>query len=374
MTIKILHIISGLNDGGAESILFKFLCNTESNINYVISLKGPGKYGKLIEKKGIKTFYLDCSINLSLISDFIFLIKLIKKIKPDIVQTWLYHADLFGGCAAYLANAQKIFWGIHHTSLDRKLNKKSTIYVAKINSILSYFIPTKIIVCAEKSKKEHIKNGFQKNKFIVIPNGIDLNEFKESKFHRDKYRKRLMIDQKELLLGTVARYNPNKDHLTLIKCIKKLKDSGIKFKYLFVGENMDYKNEELVRIIKKLKLDSTIKLIGQEKKISIIMNALDLHILSSLSEAFPLVILESMACRTPCVSTDVGDVNKIIIRKELLAEKGNYLSLFKAINYFINLKEIDKDKISRQLQIHIRENFSIKKMINSYLSVYNNYI
>ena len=371
MKKKILHIISGLNDGGAESLLFKFLCNTENNINYVISLKGPGKYGKLIEEMGIKTFYLNCSLKLSLILDFIFLIKIIKKISPDIVQTWLYHADLLGGCAAYLANVKKIFWGIHHNSLDKKLNKNSTIYVTKINSLLSYLIPKRIIVCAEESKKEHIKNGFRKDKFVVIPNGIDLKEFKKSKTNKYKYRKRLMIDQKELILGTVARYNPNKDHLTLIKCIKELKDSGLKFKYLFVGENMDSKNKELVRIIKKFELETTIKLMGQEKNISLIMNGLDLHILSSLSEAFPMVILESMACRTPCISTDVGDVNKIIIRKEFLAEKGNYLSLFKAIKNFINLKESEKDKIARQCQIHIRENYSINKMIDSYLSVYN---
>ena len=110
MAIKILHIISGLNDGGAESLLFNFLSNSKTNIHYVISLKGYGKYGKLIEDKGIKTYYLNFSINISLISNFINLIKIITTIKPDIVQTWLYHADLVGGCAAYLANSRNIFW------------------------------------------------------------------------------------------------------------------------------------------------------------------------------------------------------------------------------------------------------------------------
>ena len=77
MAIKILHLISGLNDGGAESLLFNFICNSETNIHYVISLKGFGKYGKLIEDKGIKTYYLNFSINISVISNFIYLIKIV---------------------------------------------------------------------------------------------------------------------------------------------------------------------------------------------------------------------------------------------------------------------------------------------------------
>ena len=99
--MKILHIISGLNDGGAESLLFNLLCHSEKNINYVISLKGKGKYGKMIEEKGIKIFYFNFSFNLSLITNFINLVKLIRSIKPEIVQTWRYHADFLGGCAAY---------------------------------------------------------------------------------------------------------------------------------------------------------------------------------------------------------------------------------------------------------------------------------
>ena len=123
MSIKILHIISGLNDGGAESLLFNFLCNSENNINFVISLKGKGKYGEMIEEKGIKIFYFNFAFDLSLISNFICLTKIIRLIKPDIVQTWLYNADLLGGCAAYLANSKNIFWGIHHGSLDKNINK-----------------------------------------------------------------------------------------------------------------------------------------------------------------------------------------------------------------------------------------------------------
>ena len=153
MKFKVIHIITGLKDGGAESTLYNLITNSPNLEHIVISLTKFHKYGGILMEKGYRVYPLNIKLNPLIIFRFIYLIFLLRSLKPDIVQTWMYHADLIGGLAAYIANCKNIFWGIHHTSLDLRLNKITTIFVAYLNSKLSYFIPKKIITCAEKSKK-----------------------------------------------------------------------------------------------------------------------------------------------------------------------------------------------------------------------------
>ena len=108
--MKILHIITGLGDGGAELTLYKICKYDTSNTHIVISLKDKGKYFSLLNKQGIKVFCLN--MNFFSIYKIFFLIKKISNLKPDIVQTWLIHADFLGGIASRLAGINNIIWNI----------------------------------------------------------------------------------------------------------------------------------------------------------------------------------------------------------------------------------------------------------------------
>ena len=108
--------------------------------------------------------------------------------------------------------------------------------MAKLNSYLSYFIPRKIIVCADNSKLIHINEGFSRRKFITIPNGINTKVFKKSQKKRTYFRNKINVKSYEILYGTVARFHPIKDHTTLLKSISLLKKTGFKFKYLLIGK------------------------------------------------------------------------------------------------------------------------------------------
>ena len=144
--MKVLHVITGLNDGGAEAVLYH-LCTHDRSYNYtVVSLMDEGKYGPLLENYNLDVHYLNMPAGKITFSGLYQLFKLINKLKPDVVQTWMYHADLIGGVVARLAGASNVVWGLHHTVLVKKESKRSTILVAKINALLSKFIPKKILM------------------------------------------------------------------------------------------------------------------------------------------------------------------------------------------------------------------------------------
>jgi glycosyltransferase involved in cell wall biosynthesis len=110
----------------------------------------------------------------------------------------------------------------------------------------------------------------------------------------------------------VARFDPQKDHQNLISALGQLKQSGGQFVCLLVGVGMDIGNAPLLAQLDAAGITENVKLLGARSDIPAVMNALDVHVLSSLGEAFPNVLAEAMACGTPCVSSDVGDAALII--------------------------------------------------------------
>ena len=166
--MKIVHIITGLGDGGAEHALFKICKYDILNQHVVISLKDSGKYYSLLKKLGIKVYFLN--FKFYSIKKFIFLIKLLKYSKPDIVQTWLVHADFLGSIAAKLAGIKNILWNIRYSNIEIGKAKFTTILIIKLLSILSYIIPKSIITVSRKAKKIYEKKGYNGKIIKFIPN------------------------------------------------------------------------------------------------------------------------------------------------------------------------------------------------------------
>ena len=373
--MTVLHIITGLDDGGAEAVLYRLCKFDEKNKHIVISLMNEGKYGPLLKEIDVDVYSLEMANGKIKLDSIINLYKLIKKLKPDVVQTWMYHADLIGGIVAKLAGIKNIVWGVHHTTLVKGESKRSTILIAKINAFISKFIPKKIIYCAEKSREVQESIGFIKKKGIVVCNGYNINDFKPNEEAGNNFRSEINIDEKEFLIGHVGRYDPQKDHKNLIEGIALLDKQKISFKVVLVGSNLDNQNEILINIIREKGLENKILLLGKRNDIPNVMNGFDLFVLSSaFGEAFPNVLNEAMACGTPCITTDVGDASIIVGETGWVIPPKNPQALANAISIsakekYENIKNWTNRKNSARNRIV--ENFSIEKMAESYQKVWN---
>lgn len=366
--MNIFHIITGLNNGGAEAVLYRLCKHDQANHHHVVSLSSTGKYGPMLEALGVPVTMLNMSPSRPSPAAFIRLVRLLRKEKPDLVQTWMYHADLFGGLAARVVGIRRIVWGIHNTALGPRKSMRTTIWIVKLLAKLSWWLPTKIVVCAQRAMDVHEALGYDRRKMYFIPNGYNLSDFHPGLDPQSQLKASLVPDHSIALIGTVGRFDPQKGHINLFDALKIARGSGLEFRCVLVGKGVGSSNVEIVECIAQRGLTEYVSLLGERNDIPEIMNAIDLHVLPSLSEAFPNVVCEAMACGTPCVVTDVGDAAYIVGDTGWVVPPNDPLSLAEAIS--IALCELDSaDRYSQRnlrARQRIEENFSIERMVKSY--------
>lgn len=364
--MNILHIITDLANGGAEATLYKLLSNRPpaGTRHHVVSLRGLGKYGPMLLENGVDVHTIKIGQENNIFIGLYSLYKIVKNINPDLVQTWLYHADLIGGLVSRVAGVKKVYWGVRHSNLSVGKLKFRTILIAKLGALLSWFLPYKIISCSSDAVISHIKFGYNKNKFIVINNGYDFSVFYPEFSNVNKVKDEFCIPLDIPLIGMVARFDMQKDHYNLLMSLSYILNKNIKFLCVLVGDGMTVENNKLMRWINELSLSDHVRLLGVYNDIPSIMNMLDIHVLSSLGEAFPNVVAEAMACATPCIATDVGDSKYIIGNTGWIvpAEDPVLLSdsLFNALNEMNNSYSWEDRKVKSRNRII--ENYSIDKM------------
>lgn len=313
--LRVLHVITGLGQGGAESVLMRLAtCPGQDADHEVVSLTSQGLYGPRLRAAGVTVHALGMRRGRFSLRGFLALYRLIGTARPDVVQTWMYHADLVGGVAARLAGVKALAWGIRNSGAHLQRSSASARWVLRLCAALSGRLPAAIVCCAEDAAARHRAAGYRGDRMVVVPNGYDLARYAPDPQARARQRARWQVPPNTLLVGCVARWDPLKDHANLLQALALLRDRDgyACLRCVLVGQGMDAANTALVAAIDRLALADRIILAGPGDDIPAVMNALDVHVLPSRAEAFPNVVAEAMACGTPCVVTDVGDAARIV--------------------------------------------------------------
>lgn len=369
--MNVINIITGLNSGGAEAVLLRLVAADQSNGNHhnVVSLMDRGIYAERLEQAGATVHTLSFPRGRVTASGLVQLFRLIRQTRPDVVQTWMYHSDLIGGVVARLAGVRAIAWGIRHANLDPAHNSRSTLAIVRLCALLSSWVPRKIVSCSAQATRVHQAVGYQADKFIHIPNGYNLQRLQPDATGRNAVRAELGIDHNAFVLGMVARFDVQKDHRNLVRALGLLKRRGVQFTCLLVGVGMDEANAELHGWLDAAGVADSIKLLGPRSDVPAVMNALDVHVLSSLGEAFPNVLAEAMACGTPCVATDVGDAAVIVADHGWVVAPQDSVALAEGlIQAHNNFTEDGAAWQARQAacRAHIMANFELELMCQRY--------
>lgn len=369
--MKVMHIITGLGDGGAEAVLHRLIAHDPCNTHCVVSLGGEGKYGPLLRRLGVGVIALDMPRGHVTWSGLVKLWRALRVQKPRVVQTWMYHADFLGGLLAWLQRLP-VVWGIHHSTHQVDCSNRRTLWVVRICAVLSRWVPGKIAVCAQAAVKAHGELGYASAPMVVIPNGYDLSRFAPNREERKRLRQAWDVADDVFVIGMVARLDPLKDHENLFGALALLSAAGLDFAVVLVGTGLDKQNTVLVDELDALGLRRRVRLMGAVDDIPAVMNALDVHVLSSSSEAFPNVLAEAMSCGTPCVATDVGDAALIVGETGWIVPPKDSKALAEALSVAWEARRNDGAWAKRQSQCRARiaEHFSVAVMVERYRDVW----
>ncbi len=369
---SLCFVITGLSTGGAENMLFKLLmCIDRRRFSpTVISLTEKGELGIRIEGLGVPVHALGMSAGFGNFVKFVRLIRLFRQLQPDLVHTWMYHADFIGGLAARLAGIKSIAWCIRNSDISAARNKLSTVLIIKLCASLSAWLPRRILCCSERASMTHVEAGYCSSKMECIPNGFDLSSFHPDSLSRDSFREELGVSMSTPLIGLIARDDPQKNHFGFVDAAKIVNRLVPQAHFVLEGKGIDSTNQQLNKYIELAGLVSRFHLLGRRDDIPRVMSALDVLASSSHGEAFPNVLGEAMACGVPCVVTDVGDCREIVGSCGFVVPPGDMTGVAQCLVKVLEMSAQDRSCVGGNARVRVQERYEISNIARSYQDFY----
>jgi len=375
--LKVLHVIGDTDVGGAESVLDNVISRLlpaefESR---VVSLLPVGHIGHRLRSRGIDVDSLGLSRSWTVVPQALRgFASRIRGYRPDVVQTWMYHADLLGGIAARLSSPAPVVWSVHHASLDRRTDSRNTRMSAGLCSRLSRHVPARIAVVSESARRVHLQAGYDPSKLTVIRNGFDVTAFRPDAAARAQVRRDLNVTADERLVGLIGRFHPHKDHESFVRAAALVAQHDQRARFVCAGAGATWDNSQLSGWIQAEGLRDRFQLLGLRDDVPRLMASLDLAVCCSRTEAFPSVVGEAMACEVPCIVTDVGDCRTIVGDAGITVPPGNAAVLAEAVLRALALPVAMQSQWGRAARRRVIENYTIEETIRGYTRVWREVI
>lgn len=368
--MKILHIITGLGPGGAESMLKRLILSDPSTLSdkIVVSLTALEVIGKELCAQGVEVHAMEMSSVLGFPGKFFQLCKLIKQSKPDIIQTWMYHADLLGGLAARLSGFKNIIWGIRIQSVPA--NNPKTALVVKISALLSRWIPKKILCVAESAREEHIKYGYDAERMVVVHNGFDFSHFTVSQAQKSVLREECGFSSEDFVVGWLGRFHSEKGQENFIKAAKIVSVKYPKTKFLLIGRRCNAENATLMGWLTDVGLQDQFVLLGERRDAPACLAIMDLFCMPSSNEGFPNALGEAMASGLPCVATEVGDAAVLASDTVIMVPPENEQALAEGMLKIMALSREQRLQMGEHSKAWVMSEFSIDTSRQRFEAVY----
>lgn len=370
--MRVLNIITGLNTGGAETMLLK-LSGGFADAGYesgVVSLLEPGPIGPRIEALGIPVFSLGMKRGLPSARSLGRLVQILRSRRPDVVMSWLYHADLMALVATRLVGGIPLVWNLRCSYMDFSRYRRTTAWTVRLCSLLSRF-PDAVMSNSAEAIRFHSSIGYRPRRTEIIPNGFDTDRFRPDAEAAARLRARLDAAEGDFIVGMAGRFDYMKDHATFFKAAGLAHERNRSLRFVLCGDDVCPENGELQAMIRDAGLGGRVHLFGRVEDMPGFMAGLDALALSSRGEAFPNVIGEALCCEVPCVSTEVGDAAAIVGSSGYLCPAEAPEALADRLVQLAGLQKEERREMGRAGRRSMIERYSIGAISARYMRLLN---
>jgi glycosyltransferase involved in cell wall biosynthesis len=295
---------------------------------------------------------------------------IIREERPDILQGWMYHANVALSVAARLARSRvPLVWNIRRCLLEQNRDKMLTRWMVAASVPLSRRTD-RIVYCVDVAANQHEDRGFDRSKRVVIPNGFDLDRVKPGDGFRGTLRRELRLNPTTQLVGIAGRYHPVKDYQSFLRAAaivaKELPDAH----FVLAGRDVTMDNDALSSLVKELHLGSRVHLLGERQDLPDVLSALDVFCSSSANEGFPNVVGEALACGLPAVVTDAGASREMVEGIGIVVPRLDPRAIADGLLTMLRMPEHERRAIGERSRGRMVERYSLQTMVARYAELY----
>jgi len=370
--IRIVHLITDLSTGGAQSMLLRLLERTDRDrfAPSVVYLTGDPAMAARVAALDVDVHHVPMRPAMPNPLRAWQLWRLLRRERPQILQTWLYHADLLGLATGRLAGVPHIVWNIRCAQTDERYLTGRNGMVVRALARLSA-LPDAVVVNSHAGQTAHEALGYHPRRWEVLPNGFDTQLFSPHPEAHDALCRELGVPARSKLVGLVARYDPLKDHETFLRAAAICAQADSEAHFVLVGAGVDDANAALRGLSDQLGLTDRLHMLGERSDVTRLTAAFDIAVCSSRGEGFPNVVGEAMACAVPAVVTDVGDCAFLLGDAGDVVAPGEPAALASGLTRQLALSDDERRALGARGRQRIVAGFSIEAAAERYARFYD---
>lgn len=370
--MHVCHLATGLGIGGTPVMLAKLVEALHPRVRFtVIGMTGDEGIAPRLRQLGVTVHALGMNRGRPSPKALWRLCSLLWGDRPDVLQTWLYHADLMGLLAAKSLVRCPVVWNVRHATLTPGLDSRSTLMAARASARLSSRGPSAIVVNSQTGLDVHVAAGYAASKMQLIPNGFDLNHFRPSEEARQRLRATLGLESGAPLIGLISRFSPLKGQPAFVEAMRRVHHAIPQAHFVLCGTDVTRHNAPLQAMIDQTDCAGHFHLLGERRDIPEIQAALDIAVSASTSEAFSNSIGEALACGVPVVTTDIGDSGQLVGDAGRVVTVNDSAAMAEACLGILRLPPAERQQLSQQARERMRQHYEIGLIANRYLELWN---